>query len=81
MGKTQTSFRTTEKQKLEEEARLEKEEAEKSRLKEAEKAHRAACALKCAACGTGILKPSLAFERFDRLFCTPKCARTAVKPG
>ena len=60
---------------------LEKEEAEKSRLKEAEKAQRAASALKCAACGTGILKPSLAFERFDLLFCTPKCARTAVKPG
>mmetsp|Transcript_5059 Transcript_5059/g.12077 ORF Transcript_5059/g.12077 Transcript_5059/m.12077 type:complete len:481 (+) Transcript_5059:277-1719(+) len=60
---------------------LEKEEAEKIRLKEAEKAQRAASALKCAACGTGILKPSLAFERFDQLFCTPKCARTAVKPG
>ena len=59
---------------------LEKEEAEKLRQKEAEKAQREASALKCGACGTGILKPSLAFERFDQLFCTPKCARTAIKP-
>ncbi len=60
---------------------MEKEKVEKIRLKEAEAAKRAASALKCAACGTGILKPSHAFERFDQLFCTPKCARTAVKPA
>jgi hypothetical protein len=58
---------------------LEKEEAEKIRLQQAEKEQRAASAFKCGACGTGILKPSLAFERFDQLFCSPKCARTAVK--
>ena len=58
---------------------LEKGEAEKLRRIEAEKAQRAASTLKCGACGTGIPKPSLAFERFDQLFCTPKCARTAMK--
>jgi hypothetical protein len=60
---------------------LEKEEAETIRLRKAKEAQRAASTLKCGACGTGILKPSLAFERFDQLFCTPKCARTAVKLG
>jgi len=60
---------------------FEKEEAETLRLRKSKEAQRAASNLKCGACGTGILKPSLAFERFDQLFCTPKCARTAVKLG
>jgi len=58
---------------------LEKEEAERLRLKQAKEAQRAASDMKCGACGTGILKRSNAFERFDQLFCSPKCARTAVK--
>jgi len=62
---------------------LEKKEAETIRLRQTKEAQQAASGLKCGACGTGILKPSLAFERFDQRFCSPKCARTAVKliPG
>jgi ribosomal protein L44E len=71
------------KERKKEKNTLEKEEAETLRLRKAKETKRAASTLKCSACGTGILKPSLAFERFDQLFCSPKCARTAVKlvPG
>jgi len=58
---------------------LENKEADKIRQRQAEEAKRVASALKCGACGTGIPNPSLAFERLDQLFCSPKCARTAVK--
>ena len=58
---------------------LEKVEAEKLRQRQASEAQRSASVLKCGSCGTGILTISLAFERFDQFFCSPKCARTAVK--
>ena len=58
---------------------LEKKETEKVQREEAKEAKKAASVLKCRSCGTGIPKPSMAFSRLDQLFCSPKCARTAVK--
>ena len=58
---------------------LEKKETEKLQREEAKEAKKAASVLKCRLCGTGIPKPSMAFSRLDQLFCSSKCARTAVK--
>ncbi|MGK3754481.1 MAG: hypothetical protein ACI8RD_006790 [Bacillariaceae sp.] len=58
---------------------LVKIEAENLQREEAKEAKKAASILKCRSCGTGIPKLSMAFSRLDQLFCSSKCARTAVK--
>jgi hypothetical protein len=59
-------------QKAEETAKLEAKKKEEEIL-----AKKAASAVLCAACGQGVV--DCGFEKFDQKFCSPKCARTAVR--
>ena len=56
------------------EERLKMEEQKRKQELEAKKA---TSATQCAACQQGIL--DCGFEKFDQKFCSPKCARTAVR--
>jgi hypothetical protein len=55
----------------------EREQIEREQQRKAREEEKAASTVKCNACGQGIL--DCGFEKFGKVFCSPKCARTAVK--
>ena len=64
------------KKKEKEEKRIAEEELQRQQEIEAKKA---AAALKCSACGNGIL--DCGFEKYNQRYCSTKCARTAIPPA
>ena len=58
--------------------KAQEKEVEAQKKKEMElESRRAASGVKCAACGNGVL--GCGFEKYNKKYCSPKCARTATK--